>query len=194
MAAVLVLVAGCASEDAATPSTAASETDTGPSPELGPATDTTAEPAVDPCMLVSDETLAEIFPTGAPEPDGTDYGGGFSDCTWDAPDVFLGVTLVPEGEFASQFADELGLGAPVRSDKLGPDAVSFHATARLGSAPSDGGATVAFVKDGTRALVAVRSSEGGPSNVGTTRLSGEDGGPSDLGTATQIAEEVVDGL
>ena len=167
------------------PETAAA-TDTGPATELGPATDsgTTGEAAVDPCTLVSDETLAEIFPNGAPEPDGTEYGAGFSDCTWDAPDGFLGVTLVPNANSAADLVDELNNDAPdmsdpVTSDELGPDAVSFPGTVVIGSAPS-GGATVGFVKDGAGALVAVRS--------------GEEGGTSDLGTATRIAEEVAGGL
>jgi hypothetical protein len=185
-AGALVLTVGCASEEAPTSATTepetASATDTGPAAEFGPATDTgtTSEAVVDPCTLVSDEQLAEIFPTGAPEPEGNDYGAGFSDCTWDdAPDVFLGVTLVPEANFASDFVDQLTPGGPVTSDVLGPDAVSFLGTGGIGSA-SSGGATVRFVTDGTAVLVAVRS--------------GEDGGPSDLGTATTVAEEVAGSL
>ena len=181
-AGTLVLVAGCASEEATPSATTTPETapatDTGPSAELGPATDTTAELAVDPCTLVSDETLAEVFPTGAPEPDGTDYGGGFSDCTWDAPDGFLGVTLVPANDFPPDFVDQLSVGEPPASDELGPDAVSFTGTAGVGSGPS-GGATVGFVMDDTAALVAVRS--------------GEEGDLGDLDTATRIAEEVANG-
>lgn len=185
-AGALVLCAGCASEAATTSATTESEaapaTDTGPAPELGPATDTgtTGEAAVDPCALVSDETLAEIFPTGAPEPEGTDYGAGLSDCTWDdAPDAFLAVMLVPDTDFPSDFVDQLDVGPPIPSDVLGPDAVSFDGTAGLGSA-SSGGSTVGFVKNGTGALVAVRR--------------GDEGISSDLGTATRIAEEVADGL
>jgi uncharacterized protein DUF3558 len=184
-AGALVVAAGCASEEAPTSATTAPETssgtETGPAPELEPATgtDTTSE-AVDPCALVSDETLADVFPAGAPEPDGTIYGAGFSDCTWDdAPDAFLAVSVVPGASFASDFVDQLNLGDPVTSDVLGPAAVSFLGTVGIGSA-SAGGATVGFVKDGTGALVAVRS--------------GEEGGPGDLGTATTIAEEVAGGL
>lgn len=185
-AGALVLSAGCASEEAPTSATTAPETAsatvTGPAPELEPATgtDTTGEGAVDPCTLVPDETLADVFPTGAPEPDGTIYGAGFTDCIWDdAPDAFLAVSVVPETDFVSDFVDQLNLGDPVTSDALGPDAVSFPGTVGIGSA-SSGGATVGFVKDGTGALVAVRT--------------GESGGPSDLGTATRIAEEVAGGL
>ena len=184
-AGALVLTAGCASEEASTSATTAPETaaatDTAPASELEPATDTggTGEAAIDPCTLVSDETLAEIFPTGAPEPEGTDYGAGFSDCAWDAPDAFLGMSLVPEANFASDFVDQLNLGGPVTSDVLGPEAVSFPGTVGIASG-SSGGATVGFVKDGRGVLVAVRS--------------GEEGGPSDLGTATRVAEEVAGGL
>ena len=182
----LVLSAGCATEDATTSATTAPDTlaatDTGPGPELGPATDTggTVETAVDPCTLVSDDSLAEFFPAGAPEPEGTQYGAGVSDCTWDeSPDAFLAVTLVPEADFTSDFVDQLNLGKPVDSDVLGPDAVSFPGTVGIGSG-SSGGATVGFVKDGMGALVAVRS--------------GDEGGPSDLATATSVAEEVAAGL
>ena len=185
-AGTLALTVGCAAEEAPTSATTAPETAsatvTGPASELEPATgtDTTGEAAVDPCTLVSDETLAEVFPTGAPEPDGTIYGVGVSDCTWDdAPDAFLAVSVVPGEDFASDFVNQLNVGDPVTSDVLGPDAVSFTGTVGIGSA-SAGGATVGFVKDETGALVAVRS--------------GEEGGPGDLGTATRIAEEVAGGL
>lgn len=184
-AGALVVAAGCASEEAPTSATTAPETpsatDTGPAPELEPATGTdTAGEAVDPCTLVSDETLADVFPTGAPEPDGTIYGAGSSDCTWDdAPEAFLAVSVVPGADFTSDYVNQLNLGDPVTSDVLGPEAVSFPGTVGIGSASADG-ATVGFVKDGTGALVAVRS--------------GEEGGPSDLGTATTIAEEVAGGL
>jgi hypothetical protein len=184
-AGALVVVTGCASEDATTPATTSQETatatDTGPTAELGPATDTTTEPAVDPCTLVSDETLAELFPAGVPEPEGTIYGAGSSDCVWDdAPDALLALTLVPADAFASDFVDELASGSPVTSDELGPDAVSFRGVVTIDSALSDDtGATVGFVKDEAGALVA----------VGTAA---DD--QSDLATATSVAEEVADGL
>ena len=183
-AGTLALTVGCAAEEAPTSATTAPETAsatvTGPASELEPATgtDTTGEAAVDPCTLVSDETLAEVFPTGAPEPDGTIYGAGVSDCTWDdAPDTFLAVSIVPREN--PDFVNQLNMGDPLSSDVLGPDAVTVPGTVGIGSA-SAGGAAVGFVKDETGALVAVRS--------------GDEGGPGDLGTATRIAEEVAGGL
>ncbi len=139
--------------------------------------DEAAGGAADPCALVSEELLASVFSDVDIDVDDNNLGAGFAECTWEAGDSELVVSIVPAANYQSDYIDQLNVGAPIDSAVLGPEAVEFPGLVGIGRASSKG-STVGFTAGDLGALVAVRT--------------GEDGAPdTDLPLAVDIAEVVA---
>lgn len=108
-----------------------------------------APSANDSCTVIADADLAVLFGATVPAPTGSDLGGGFAECEWDAAGTTVLVSILPATEFAEDYLN--GQHEAVDGLEQGTALPDFVG---IGRVQTDGG-TVAQV-DGERAyLVAV---------------------------------------
>lgn len=109
----------------------------------------------DTCELLGDDELGEVFIDEVPEPSGTSFGAGFSECAWGADDdaAQVLVSVLPADDFRSDYLEQLNVTTPVPD--LGDEAVSFPGFVGIGRG-SAGGDSVGFLVGDEAAIVAVR--------------------------------------
>lgn len=132
----------------------------------------------DTCELLGDDELADVFADEVPEPSGTSFGAGFTECAWgtdDDPAQVL-VSVLPADDFRGDYLEQLDVTTPVTG--VGDEAVSFPGFVGIGRG-SAGGDSVGFVVGDEAAIVAVRTDHDPAAGAAT---------------AVELSSVVVDGL